>query len=472
MLYSKSIYSQRAALCSACLWWHLCLAIAICLSLSFAALGQSLPSEKAALSASMNAPDKKREKGLENYFDPKQGSSSADLVSLALSSNGELAAARLNIERARARVQQAGLRPNPSLDVERQNGVFNSPGESATMVGVSVPLEIGGKRGKRIDLAKAELEAAEADLADRERRLANTVRTTLAEALASLRELEITQELIVIDTQAVQVIERRVKEGDAAPLEQNLLRVELERIRSRRALVAGRLQAALLRLQTLVGMSVTQPLRLSEALASASLPNPPGSLEATLEIALRTRPDLRLAILGEEAAKAGLRLAQAQAVPDVTLSARYGITQSSFDSTPIGALNDRDRIFTVGVSIPLPLFNRNQGAKAESLASITQSQRQREFVEQVVRAEVSSAWARYEAVKDAIKTFEDGVLTLSANNVRAVRGAYEIGEFRVSELLNEQRRLIDSQREYTEALAERYRALSDLKAAIGTPEKQ
>lgn len=472
MLYSKSIYSQRAALRSVRLWGHLCLLIASCLSLSCIALAQSSSSEKASVSVSINVPLGKGEKWLEAYFDPKQGSSSADLVSLALSSNGELAAARLNLERARARIQQARLRPNPSLDVERQNGVLDSPGESAMMVGVSLPLEIGGKRGRRIDLAKAELEAAEADLADRERRLANTVRTTLAEALTSLRELEITQELIAIDTQAVQVVERRVKEGDAAPLEQNLLRVELERIRSRRALVAGRLQAALLRLQTLVGMPVTQPLRLSEALASASLPNPPGSLEANLEIALRTRPDLRLARLNEEVAQAGLRLAKAQAIPDVTLSARYGVINSSFDSTPIGALNDRDRMFTVGVSIPLPLFNRNQGEKAEAAASITQAQRQREFVEQVVRAEVSSAWARYEAVKDAIKTFEDGVLTLSANNVRAVRGAYEIGEFRVSELLNEQRRLIDSQREYTEALAERYRALSDLKAAIGTPEKQ
>src|SRR5262245_20326990 len=109
------------------------------------------------------------------YIDPVQGSSSVDLVRRAVFSNAELAALRVEIDRARARLRQAGLRPNPSLDVEQLSGVSNSPGERAISVGVSIPIEIAGQRGRRIDLARAELEAAESEIADRERRLAGEV---------------------------------------------------------------------------------------------------------------------------------------------------------------------------------------------------------------------------------------------------------------------------------------------------------
>jgi cobalt-zinc-cadmium efflux system outer membrane protein len=127
------------------------------------------------------------------YFDPLQGTSSIDLVRRALASNGELAAARIGIERARARMRQAGLRPNPTLDFEQTTGRFTgAAGESERSIGVALPIELGGKRRRRIELAQAELEASEAEVADRERTLSAEVRANYAEALAALRELEIT----------------------------------------------------------------------------------------------------------------------------------------------------------------------------------------------------------------------------------------------------------------------------------------
>jgi cobalt-zinc-cadmium efflux system outer membrane protein len=401
--------------------------------------------------------------------DPVQGISAGDLVRRALASNAELAAVRLDVNRARARLRQAGLRPNPTLDFEQQRGVFNTPGESSTSIGVSVPLELGGKRKGRIDLAQAEFEAVQAEVADRERRLANDVRAAYAEAMAAARELSITADLNNIDTQTARVVEARVSEGDASPLELNLLRVEVDRLRARRALVEGRLQAALLRLKNLTGIPTIEPLRLREDLTTFVLADPPASLEAAVEIALRTRPDLRLAQLNEEVAQAGLRLARAQVVPDVTAFSRYSRSRSSFDQTPIGPLTDRDKLFAYGVSISIPVLNRNQGAKAEAEAAIAQSQQRRQFIEAVVRADVSSAYARYQAATQSINIFEQGVIARSNENIRAIRGAYQVGAFRVTELLTEQRRLIDSQREYTEALAERYRALADLQAALGVP---
>jgi outer membrane protein, heavy metal efflux system len=404
------------------------------------------------------------------YADPVQGVSSNDLVQRALASNAELAAVRLDIERARARLRQAGLRPNPTVDFEQTTGRFtNSPGERETIIGFALPLELGGKRQRRTDLARVELEAAEAEVADRERRLANEVRATYAEALAAIRELQITQELNNLDIQTARIVEVRVTEGEAAPLEQNLLRVEIDRLRARGALVEGRLQAALLTLKSITGTPMGEPLRLREELAAPLFAPPPDSVEAAVDIALRARPDLKLAHLNEEAARAGLRLARAQGTPDLTAFSKYTTNSAIFDDTPIGVLRDKDRLLSFGVAISIPVFNRNQGAKAEAELAISQAQRRREFVEQLVRAQVQSAYKRYEAARSAIATYEQGVLERSNRNITAVRGAYEVGAFRVTELLSEQRRFVDSQREFIEALAEQYRALSDLQAAIGAP---
>lgn len=404
------------------------------------------------------------------YFDPQQGSSSADITRRALEANGELAAARLEIERARARLRQSGLRPNPTVDFEQTTGrLTGSAGESETSIGVSLPLELGGKRRRRIELAQAELEAVEAEVAERERRLTAEVLALYLEALAALRELEITEGLTDLDLKTVVFVQARVNEGETAPLELNLLRAEVERLRSRRTLVEGRLQSALIRLKGLAGIPLQEPLRLREDISTASLREPPASLEASVEIALRTRPDLRLARLNEEVANAGLRLVRAQGTPGLTAFTRYTLSRSAFDDTPVGVLNDRDRLLTFGVSVELPVFNRNQGAKAEAATAIVQARRRREFAEATVRAEVASAYARYEAARTSLLTFEQGVINRSNENLKVIRAVYELGEIRITDLITEQRRLLDSQREFTEAMAERYRALADLQLSIGTP---
>jgi cobalt-zinc-cadmium efflux system outer membrane protein len=404
------------------------------------------------------------------YFDAVQGASSDDLVRRAFTANSDLAAARLDIERARARVRQSGLRANPTFDFEQTTGKFTgSPGERETTIGIALPLEVNGQRRSKVNLAQAELEAAEAEVADRERRLMAEVRGVYVETLAAIRELTITEGINNLDLQTARIVAARVTEGESAPIELNLLRAEVDRLRSRRALVEGRLQVTMLRLKSLAGMAPDEPLRIREDLTAPPLSQPSASLAASLDTALRMRPDARLARLTEKVAQAGLELARAQGRPDVTAFTKYSSNRTVIDNTPVGALRDKDKVLSFGVSVTIPLFNRNQGAKAEAATAIAQAQRRREFVEQLVRAEVTSAYARYEAAQAALNIFEQGVLARSTENIKSMRGAYELGAFRMTELLSEQRRLLDSQREYTEALAERYKALSDLLSAIGAP---
>jgi cobalt-zinc-cadmium efflux system outer membrane protein len=245
---------------------------------------------------------------LPNYYDAQTGASAIDLISRALQANGELVAARLEIEKARARLAQARLRPNPTLEIEQTSGRFlGSPGEGDLSVGATLPLELYGQRRRRIELAEIEITAREADIANRERQLAAEVLTSFAEALAALQALKITENLLELDLETTRFVQIRVNEGETPPLELSLLQVEVERLRANLALSEGKLEAALTRLKLLAGMPFEEPLRLREQVNTVTLSQVPSTIETAIEVALRTRPDIRIAQIEEELAAAGLR---------------------------------------------------------------------------------------------------------------------------------------------------------------------
>lgn len=402
------------------------------------------------------------------YVDAAQGSSAIDMVRRAVTSNRSLAAARLSVERAQARLVQVQLYPNPALDLEHTTGKFTgAPDERETTAGVSFPLELGGKRRSRIDIARAELDVARAELAERQRQLTNDVLTAYVEALASLRELDTTARLNDLDVETGGYLKKRVTEGDVAPLELQLLRVEIDRLRSRRELLKGRLDAAIIRLKALTGAAPEEQVRIREGFTTSELFGASSSAEDAVRRALANRPDIAAARANERAAEATLRLARAGAIPDVTPFGRFSSSSSAFDETPVGKLTDRSKSIGFGVSITLPIFNRNQGARAEASAAVTQAQRERQYLETTVRAEVESALRRLQSTDAALSTFESGVISRSSENLKTLRAAYQLGEYRITDLIAEQRRVVDAEREYTDLLAERYRAAIDLQLATG-----
>lgn len=389
------------------------------------------------------------------------------LVRRALTSNRELAAARLEVTRARARVRQSALLPNPVLEVEQTGGALGkSPGEVEYRAAISVPIEYGGKRGRRIDIAEIGLRLVEAVVADRERLLAAEVRRLYVEAIAASRELTFTEELTSIDAEIDAVLQIRVREGDAPPLEASLLRVEIDRLRSRRAMLEGRRRAAELQLATVAGLPADERIALDDDYGE-NIPAP--TVEAAVPLALGRRPDLRAADLEIVAAEAGRRLAYAEALPAISIFAGYAKGRGGFDDTPIGPLTDQDQLYNAGVEISLPIFNRNQGTKTEAAASIEQARHLRALIDLQIRAEVESAVARHQAAETAIEVFRHGVIERSVKNVRTMRAAYEAGAFTISEFLAERRRLVDAQRELVEALTEHAIALIDLQAAVAEP---
>ncbi len=382
------------------------------------------------------SPKRLVESSMPIYFDDLNGVSLEEIIKKAWENNGELKIAQLEVGKAKARLLQVGSRPNPTLDIEQKTGQFTgSKGDNELTVGVSVPLEVFGQRGNRINLAKSEITLKEAEVDARKRILANEVLTSYAEALASLRELKTLEDILELDTETVRFVQIRVNEGDTAPLELSLLIAEVERLRARRILTEGRLQVAVSKLKFYAGIDYKEPLKLREEIDSAQLPEVPNTLETALDVAVKNRPEMKLSELEKQLAINGLQLIRSNSKPDISAFTRYSNGRSITDS-PRGSFTEKDKLLTFGVSIGLPIFNRNAGAKAEAEIAIRQAEERQIFTEQVVKNEVVTAFLRLAAAKSALIKLETAVLPRSRQNLEVIKQVYTIGELKITDLIN------------------------------------
>jgi len=407
---------------------------------------------------------------------PEQGGGTTvqQLVHLALSRNAGLLAARERLAEAQGLLRQAGLRPNPAVDISFANGdALNSSGERELSVGYSHTFELGGKREHRVDVAQRGVELARSEIANRERLLASEVRIRYAEALAAIRNLRNADELLRLTEQSFNLAKARAEAGEAAPLERGLLQVEMNRINSDRLMFASQVERSLLEAKLLADLPLDQELRLSDPLEKRpEVPEP----QKAVEIALSGRPDLAAARVRERLADAELQLARSDATPDIVARGGYSHVQSRFDqlgfSQPGGSLvplRDKDNMITGGISILLPFANRNQGNIDAAIARQRAARLERESLERMVRQEVLVASSRLGAASGALELFNSGVIGQSQENLQIVRGAYDLGELRLLDVIQEQRRQIEIQRAYTDLLREALVATVELERAVGAP---
>lgn len=401
------------------------------------------------------------------YWSQTDGITLREIVRRALDTNGNIKVAQLEVDKAKAKLTQVGLRSNPTLELEQTSGrLVGSPGDGEFSVGFSMPLDVYGQRRRRIDLAKIEVTLREAELAARRRELSAQIFSTYAEALAAMKELQVLEELQELDTRTVRFVQARVNEGETPPLELSLLQTEVERLRARSTMAEGNLASSITKLKFYSGMPFEETMRLREELSTASLPLLPTSIETGIAVALRSRAEMRVAEVEENLASAGLRLLRSQSKADFTPYAKYTQGRAGIDD-PRGEFFQRDRSLTFGVAIGIPVFDRNQGAKAEAEIGVRQAQERRRLAEQTIKAEVATAFQRMDAASRAITRLETAVIPRSQQNIETIRQVYQIGELKITDLIAEQRRLLDANRELTETLAERYGAQADLFTALG-----
>ena len=396
---------------------------------------------------------------------------SEQLLEEALTNNREIAAIRQRIAEAKGLLRQAGVRPAPTLDASGASGQpLRTKGEESYSASLSQQFETAGKRAKRVRVAEYGVGLAEAELAERVSSLKRDIRLAFAEAMADQERVRVFGDLLQLLRDSLRLTEARVKEGDAARLEADLIRVEISRVEAQQGAATGEVEADLLELQRLVGMDPALSIVLPD------LPEPTLSLDsaALRKTAFAQRPDLLTARLVERQASAGVDLAEAEGKPDVTVSAGYSHETGQFDDqlglSPSGVpvqLRDVDNILSVGVSIPLSGRRRNLGNIEAASARAASARLRREFLERSIPAEIDAALRRYDALRRSLTLTREGVLAPSEKNLEIIRQAYNLGQLRLLDVLNEQRRLLETRLSYVDSVAELRRALAEIERAVG-----
>ncbi len=393
-----------------------------------------------------------------------------DLVRAGIANNKDLAAVRERIAEAKGLARQAGVRPAPTLELSGSTGKpVGTIGQEGYGADYLQSIETFGKRGKRVRVAEFSVALAEADLQQRSVELTYEIRAAYAEVAAERQKLKLLGDLIGLNQDTLRLTDARVKEGDVAPLESSLLKVEISRAAVLQRSAQGRLSSAELELRRLVGLDRNSSIPDADAPA----PNP-ADLDALKQEALENRADLKTARLEEQQETAGIDLARADAKPDVTLSAGYTRQNNQFDGLfgldRVGALSpirSQDDILNFGVSIPLRTSRSGAGNVVAATARASGARLRREYLERNIPLEVEAAYQSWRTASDSLQMLESGVLDPSQRNLSVIREAYKLGQLRLLDVLNEQRRLVDTQLAYIDAQTDATRTWAELERAAG-----
>ncbi|MGH9345799.1 MAG: TolC family protein [Vicinamibacterales bacterium] len=405
------------------------------------------------------------------FVDPANGLSLDQAIARALDQEPSLRAARSHVDVAQGLRLQASLRPNPSVSFERREEPAGA--DNQTTVGVEWPLDVF-RRGGRIAVADREVATAQHAVADRERLLAAEVRMRYGGVLATIRDLALLDELVAVTQRQHELLRSRVEEGASPPLERDLLDVERQRLESDRLLQAGRTEAALFELKRILGMSANATLAIRDTLDGLvqreSLVAPQVPDTSTL---VDQRADVREAAARVDVAVAKIERAQGEGRFDISVFANYmrmdaGFPQRGF--SPDGTVAPIRGLFhyvSVGAMVTIPLLNRNQGEVAAARAERTGAAAAYDAARLGAEAELAAARARDDRARQAVKLYTAGAQTLARQNVTVVRQSYELGRVTVFDVLAEQRRYLDVERAFTDALRAAYEARTALNRALG-----
>jgi cobalt-zinc-cadmium efflux system outer membrane protein len=457
------------------IWFEITTASLLLVAMASTSLPQSLSEQDSlgvVLTNKKNSPAQTTQlvSSYGQFIDPVDGLTADELVRYALSHNGELAAAKQMIAEARGRLRQAGLRPNPMVEASGSQAVTTR--DNNLVIGAELPLELGGRRKARIAVVEREIELREAEVADFKRRLAAEVRVKYAEAIAAARNLKFTEDLLTLTRDSHRLVQARVEKGKSAPLEQNTVFVEVNRVDAMRLNFEGKAEAAIFELKKTVGMLPNEPLRLRGEFSTDQ--QPPAQNEA-IRTALALRPDITAARAAENLAQAQIEQARVEGEVDASIFANYmrqnmGFGVRGFNDA--GELSPVQGIFhyaTFGVRLTLPIRNKNQGAVEAAVASAEAARSRREFAEIVIRNEVAAAYARFERAQSALAVYRDGVRTQALGNLDVIRQTYTLGQKSLLDYLGEQRRYIEIETGFTDVLKEYLNSLVEIERAAGTP---
>jgi cobalt-zinc-cadmium efflux system outer membrane protein len=360
-----------------------------------------------------------------------------------------LEAERLRLEGELAAARQ-WVPDNPELGGDWTNR--DGPDDTTTdwEVSLSQRVEIAGQRGHRMDGARRRSDALEAELAALRVEIAAAVRKAFTTLAVAERREQVAAEMVSLNDRLVTIARARYAAGDVADADVAL--ASLARSEAlRRRLEEARTSAAARR-----GLGValgTERLPEVETVALPSPALPPPLVE--LEPLLNNHPRLVALRRGRQAAEADLALARVARLPDLTVNAHAGEEES------------RDTLLGVGLSLPLPLFHRQQGAigaartdRARRVADADRVRAELHQAAQLARAALVTAL-------EEVALFNTEILPGLDTHLRRIHRAYEVGEMDLTTLTVTQAQVVAARFDHLQALLEAWRARCDLDRALG-----
>ena len=377
----------------------------------------------------------------------------AEALDAASRNHPALRGASADVDASAGAWMQAGARPNPELSL-LQEGL--SGAERTTTALLSQTIELGRKRGARLEVAAYGRQAAEAALDQQGAAVRADVVAAFYALLAAQRQLEVAQESAAIAARLADIAARRVKAGKVSPVEATKAQVAAATVQMEVSAASGRVDIAQERLNAATGLAGgARPVAVGDL---ESVPSSPAltALAARLDDA----PSARIARANLLRSNAAASLERAKRISDITVSA--GMKR-------VVTATGRDNQAVVGIAIPLPLFDTNKGAMLEAAHKAERANADLEREGARLRLELAQAEANYRTAIHEAQRLKTDILPAARQALEAMQRGYELGKFSFLDVLDAQRTLFQGQSQYLRALADAHAASADLGRIVGTP---
>lgn len=378
-------------------------------------------------------------------------------LALALMTSPELASYSWGVRAAEARTLQAGLLPNPEFEVEIEEVPFmdlpSNLSGGLTTIQLGQLVELGGKRRKRVQLAALEQDLAGWDYETRRLAVLTEVTKFFVEVLAAQESRALAEELFQLSERVYQTAAERVQAGKVSPLEETRAGVVLSTSRIGLNQARRNLTAARKLLASRWGSRAPQFERVVGELEDLA---PMPEIDQ-LEALMAQNPEVARWAVELEQRQAALRLEKASAIPDLSLR---GGMQRLGDSQENGLI--------VGLSIPLPVFDRNQGGVLEARYEVARAKNDAHATAVRVGVLLTEVYQELAVSHAEAYALKRDVLPAAQHAFDAASEGYRLGKFRFLEVLDAQRTLFEVKGHYVDALATYHKAVADLEGLIGS----
>ena len=371
-------------------------------------------------------------------------------LAMADSSNLDLRASRQQRAIALAGLSIARQFPNPTLSFSAARDV---PHESVVW---DQPIEIGGKRGRRIEVARQEQKVTEIDIAVLARQIRHRTREAFYRVLLSREQTQQAKAALDISTRLKNIVQQRFEVGDVAELEVIQADVEMARAQAEYEVTAQSQKSAEVQLAALLGAPLDRPVILQGQLNA--LPLAP-DLPRVNELALQSNADVQRTMQELATEQSRTRLAKAQRIPNLDLQGGVDL-----NAPPDFQVGPRGQI-----GVNLPIFYHGQGEVAASSSRVGFLQLSLQAQKTNAASQAAAAYFDYIAKQTLASQYSNKVVPQTVKLEEMSEDSYRSGKTNLLPLIDSQRRLNEVRRAYLDNLFAVQSSFANLEEVLGAP---